>query len=258
VGSFGASIKQIDTQVTVEDRQKNIAEVFTPQVLSTYEKKGFVSIGKIIDDNHITILRNRLDQIMLGEADAPYENMMMQLDSPNGIYEDAGVQTLGWKKRTLNYRKILYIENDKVFGEFIFQKLFADICQTFHPQEKPFTYYRTMVMNKPANGGTDLPWHQDKWNINEREPSFTIYIPLDAATKENGCVQAFQGSHELGLLGDTKGFFSEERIAELFGNISPVPWELEAGEAVIMNRLCIHSSGRNLTSTPRRAISILF
>lgn len=246
------------TRVTTQSAQRKLEDVLTPEMLKTYQKQGFVKIGKVIDENQIAILGNRLNQIMLGDADTPYQTLMMQLDSPTGLYEDAGTQTSGWKGRTLNYRKILFIENDKIFEEFIFQKLFVDICQKFNPEEKPFTNYRTMVMNKPANGGTDLPWHQDKWEITEREPSFTLYITLDTTTKENGCVHAFAGSHKLGLLGDKKGFFTEEEIKELFGNTSPVPWELEAGEAVIMNRLCIHSSSRNSTSTPRRAISILF
>ena len=168
----GHSIKQMGKKIAAEGRQKSLEEVLTPQVLRKYKEKGFAKIGKIMDEKEIIVLGNRLNQIMLGEVETPYEDMMMQLDSPTGLYEDAGIQTLGWKGPTLEYRKILYIEKDKIFGEFIFQKLFADICQTFHPEEKPFTYYRTMVMNKPANGGTDLPWHQDKWNIDEREPLF--------------------------------------------------------------------------------------
>lgn len=252
------SRSQRSAKTILEDDQKILSGILTPQVLQAYENQGFAKIGKVIDERQIVILRNRLEQIMLGEADVPYEDMIMQLDSPTGLYEDAGAQTFGWKGSTLQYRKILFIEKDKVFADFIFQKRFTNICQFFHPNEKPFTHYRTMVMNKPANGGTDLPWHQDKWPIKEREPSFTIYIALDAATRENGCVQAFPGSHKSGLLGDTKGFLTEERITELFGETVPTPWELEAGEAIIMNRLCVHSSGRNSTLVPRKAISILF
>ena len=43
---------------------------------------------------------------MMGTADVPYDEMMMQLDSSTGRYEDAGAQTLGHKGATLAYRKV--------------------------------------------------------------------------------------------------------------------------------------------------------
>ena len=73
-------IKQIDAKVSPGNRQKNIEEILTPQLLNTYKDKGFVRIGKIMDKTQLDILQERLNKIMLGEADTPYEKMMMQLD----------------------------------------------------------------------------------------------------------------------------------------------------------------------------------
>lgn len=240
--------------------QITLSEIISQPVLQDYQNKGFAKLGKVVDDLQVAYLRTRLDQIMLGEVDVPYDSMIMQLDSPTGLYEDSGIQSPGWKGSTLEYRKILYIERDKVFSNFIFQSLFSEIYQLFHINEKPFTHYRTMVMNKPAKGGTNLPWHQDRWHIKEREPSFTIYIALDSAFEENGCVQALEGSHKFNLLcdeNDIKGLVAQDKIEGIFGKILPTMIELKAGEAYIMNSLCVHSSGRNSSLMPRKAISIL-
>ena len=32
---------------------------------------------------------------------------------------------------------------------------------------------RAMFMNKPANKGTFLPWHQDRWTALDRDPQIT-------------------------------------------------------------------------------------
>ncbi len=52
------------------------------------------------------------------------------------------------------------------------------------------------VFMKPAKTGSATPWHQDNglWRDGETEP-FNIWMAIDPATRENGCLQFLPGSH---------------------------------------------------------------
>lgn len=49
---------------------------------------------------------------------------------------------------------------------------------------------------KPAKGGQETPWHQDGeyWPI-EPLATCTVWIAIDRATLDNGCLQVIPGSH---------------------------------------------------------------
>jgi ectoine hydroxylase-related dioxygenase (phytanoyl-CoA dioxygenase family) len=116
---------------------------------------------------------------------------------------------------------------------------------------------RSMFMNKPALQGTLLPWHQDggeHWGL-DRDPPITLWLALDDATRENGCVEVVPGSHRLGLLSARGHTITEEQAARYCSSVS-VQLELLAGECVLLHNFLLHRSGRNHTSRPRRAFSV--
>ena len=71
------------------------AERLTDAQWEQYERDGYLRLGKVLSDEDLTALQQRIDDIMLGKADVPYEKLLMQLDSTTGKYEDAGVQSRG-------------------------------------------------------------------------------------------------------------------------------------------------------------------
>ncbi len=52
---------------------------------------------------------------------------------------------------------------------------------------------------KPARTGTQTPWHQDEayWGEQVDYNSFSLWMPLQEATIENGCMWFIPGSHRL-------------------------------------------------------------
>ena len=77
-----------------------------------YERDGYVRLGSLLDATELAAMQNRINDIMLGRADVPYDRLLMQLDSKDGQYENAGPQSKGWKGETLEYRKIQDLEYD--------------------------------------------------------------------------------------------------------------------------------------------------
>ncbi|RIK44756.1 MAG: phytanoyl-CoA dioxygenase [Chloroflexi bacterium] len=224
-----------------------------------YRQDGYLRLGKVLSDEELSALQQRIDDIMLGTAPVPYERMMMQIDSLTGQVADAGPQTKGHKGATLNYRKIQDLEFDSLFLACMQKPLFREICAEVYGESTPVACFRAMFMNKPARHGSFLGWHQDRWTDLDRDPQITIWIALDPATVANGCVQIIPGSHHT-LLNpeDPSGFLRRDQADALLAQNQPVFLELEAGEAVLLHNWLLHASEVNHTDIPRRAFSICY
>ncbi|HSI86248.1 MAG: phytanoyl-CoA dioxygenase family protein [Candidatus Methylacidiphilales bacterium] len=231
----------------------------TEEQWKQYDELGYLKLGRI-DDAQLRKMQMRIDAIMLGEANAPYDRMLMQLDSETGAYEDAGTQSKGHKGSTLNYRKIQDLEWDPAFFEYLAGPVFGDLCGRVYGSEKRISVFRAMFMNKPASKGTFLPWHQDRWTSFDRDPLLTVWTAMDPATRENGCVQVIPGSHKHGLINPThsSGFLSKAQAAAICTPDRVVYLELLPGEVILLHNYLLHASDINRSSQSRRALSVCY
>lgn len=231
-----------------------LKSTFSAEDYQQFEDQGFVKLGHILSPQQLQVMQEQINRIMLGEI--RYDDMMMQLDSDSGNYGDLGAQSAGFKGATLKYRKIEQLEQDPVFRRYLQSSLIADIAQQLIGPD--VSIYRSMFMNKPAGFGTLLPWHQDagkQWGLN-KDPEVTIWLALDPATKENGCVQIIPGSHKLGLLSEWGHTITPEQEHAYCKNEDVVFCEMEAGEALVLHNLLLHRSNKNRSQQSRRAFSV--
>ena len=117
-----------------------------------------------------------------------------------------------------------------------------------------------MFMNKPANRGTFLPWHQDRWTHLDRDPELTVWVALDPATKLNGCVQVIPATHQVGLINPShhSGFLTDAQAAEWAVPEKVTFLELSAGDVALLHNRLLHSSDRNNSNQSRRAFSVCY
>ncbi len=225
-----------------------------------FDEQGYVVLEDRLRGEELSGLQRRIDEIMLHRADVPYDRMLMQLDSRDGSYEDAGEQSLGHKGRTLNYRKIQNLEHDPLFLEYMQRPIFAKACARIYGVGRAIAVFRAMFMNKPSKRGTFLPWHQDRWNTLDRDPLLTAWTALDPATRENGCVQVIPGSHRLGLINPEhhSGFLTPEQAERLCRQEDVVHLELEAGQVMLLHNWLLHASDGNRSAQSRRAFSVCY
>jgi ectoine hydroxylase-related dioxygenase (phytanoyl-CoA dioxygenase family) len=83
----------------------------------------------------------------------------------------------------------------------------------------------------------------------------SLYIAIDPATKENGCLQVLRGSHlmgriEHGLHGEQTGA-DPERVEEALKRMELVYCEMGAGWGVYFHSNTLHTSEANLSDKPR-------
>lgn len=224
-----------------------------------YRRDGFLKLGKLLSDEEVASLQQRLTDIMLGEAKVDYSRMVMQRDFKQGTDEKLGAQTLGFKGPSLNYRVVYGLEHDPLFLQYMQRPLFRELCERVYGPEVDIAAYRAFVMNKPAHGGTYLHWHQDRWTFLTPDPLITVWTALDAATIANGCVQVIPGSHHRLINPQNEsGFITAEQTAEICSDEKRVYIELEAGEVALLHNWLLHSSDVNQTDTPRKGFSVCY
>src|SRR4051812_16051075 len=115
----------------------NITSALSDRQWRQFDEQGYVNLGRVLSDDDLAALQQRIDDIMLGRASLDYQRIFMQLDSDTGRYQDAGVASRGHKGATLNYRKIQDLEFDPLFLAYMQRPIFREICQRVYGPQTP-------------------------------------------------------------------------------------------------------------------------
>lgn len=113
---------------------------------------------------------------------------------------------------------------------------------------------------KPARIGSETPWHQDEayWDEGVLHEAVSIWIPLQEATLENGCMWFLPGSHREAVLphrplGDDPRIHALE-VVDPIDNSAAVACPIPAGGCTIHHCRTLHYTGPNRSEAPRRAL----
>lgn len=118
------------------------------------------------------------------------------------------------------------------------------------------------AIRKPPRDGAETPWHQDEayWDPAYEHHALSIWMPLQPATLDNGCMQFAPGSHTREVAPhrlinpDSHGLVldSDDPVDDA------VACPLPPGGATIHTSRTLHYAGPNTTDEPRRALIMAF
>lgn len=119
-----------------------------------------------------------------------------------------------------------------------------------------FRPYSSMALCKPANGGAEKPWHQDLayFSVNRFDGICGMWIALDPATVNNGCMHVIPGGH---LNGPRRHEWSKVDCEIITKEVNPadaVAVELPPGGLMIFHGLLPHETPANNSGRRRRAL----
>ena len=161
----------------------------TPQQIEQFQEKGYLNIPhRLIADDHLDLLREHYDALFAkkrGTIGEGMRNLAVVGDSEQDETADRSEEMLQimemWRFDEV-YRQLLYHEPLLDIAE----SLIGRNIQLFHDQ----------ALYKPASHGGEVPWHQDNgyWRCTPSD-LVSIWMALDDADEENGCMNVIPGSH---------------------------------------------------------------
>jgi ectoine hydroxylase-related dioxygenase (phytanoyl-CoA dioxygenase family) len=118
--------------------------------------------------------------------------------------------------------------------------------------------WHSRFFDKPPGSGP-IPWHQDKpfWPI-EPDVCLSVWIAIDRADWENGCVEVIPGSHRRKLPHITStdtGRFTQMAEPDYVDETGKVTMELEPGQFFLFDRWLLHRSPPNGSNRRRLGLS---
>jgi hypothetical protein len=223
----------------------------TDEQVAFFRENGYLSIDRITTDEEIEWLGGVYDRLFnerVGEAEGRY----FDLGGPRA-HDGREVlpQVLGPEKVVPELRETLYFRNARRLAAKLLGFPLEQVNGGGH-----------MIL-KPAGYGRETPWHQDEayWDPGTIYHSLSVWLPLDPATVESGCMQFLPGSHQERIRWHrhidndptVHGLVTDE--VEPAGAVAcPIP----AGGATFHHCRTMHYAGPNTTDRPRRAYILVF
>ena len=206
--------------------------VITVEQVEAYWKDGYVRVHDILAYEEIERLRRRADEILLGLVDFPREHMETEPELGKPLAVD----------RRMGIRRIRHLTAyDPIFAELLSHPKVVQIATAvLGPDIKLLV---DQMLCKPARFGSANPYHRDapEWPIGP-DDILTLWIALDDATLQNGCMRFLKGSHR-----SAPGVDLEED-----------PVETESGSGTCHHSQVLHETSENRTPYRRRAMSLVF
>ena len=128
-----------------------------------------------------------------------------------------------------------------------------------------FALWNSSFFAKPARVGTCTPWHQDGeyWAMRPLA-TCTVWMAIDDATPENGCLRFIPGSHKgkrtrKHQVNNAPGLaLNQELTQDEFEESEGVDLVLEAGQMSLHDVYLVHGSEPNRSDHPRRGMTLRF
>lgn len=147
-------------------------------------------------------------------------------------------------------------EHDAEIAAFVTRPEFVAIAtQLLGPDVD--LYWNQSVFKQPE-GKREFPWHQDDgYTPVTPSPYLTLWLALNDATPENGCISVLPGSQKSGLAlhhPSPIGLVCHEADDPDQGVLVPV----KAGSLAVFQSLTMHKSGANTSTGTRKAYIIQY
>jgi ectoine hydroxylase-related dioxygenase (phytanoyl-CoA dioxygenase family) len=208
----------------------------TDQQVAAFNRDGYLFVPGLLDAEETQLV------LSAARADAKMREHAMQIADTQGRSTNLSL----WNH-----------PGDDVYGMVARSHRVVDSMEQLLGGEV-YHYHSKLSAKEPKVGGA-WEWHQDYgyWYQNGClwPEMASVFIALDAATRENGCLQVIKGSHKIGRIehgrfGDQTGA-DPERVRAALDRLELVYCEMEPGTALFFHSNLLHASDANSSDKPR-------
>ncbi len=227
-------------------------KALTEEQINRFWIDGYLTIGKILEDDEIDLLRREYDhefERARSGRNPRFRNLSIDdtddLEAKNRA-ESQMLQIMQMCEYNIHFRQLLY--DDRILD--MVEDLIGPNIQLFHDQ----------ALFKPAHHGGPVHWHQDNAYWKCSPPNLvSCWLTLDDVDVTNGAMQFLPGTH----------FRSEEHeraqdesvlldMGDKVEQSKAVVVPLPAGGVTLHHCQTLHYTAPNVTDRQRRAFAIHF
>jgi phytanoyl-CoA hydroxylase len=211
--------------------------------LQSYATEGFLDIERAFDAAQVNDAINGLLALMTSSA-----HVDLQFEA--GISPAADAQT-----RMDHVRRLMrFVDHEPRVCALAYDPALLAVVRRILGTDD-VVLFQDMALLKPPGAGREKPWHQDKafFPYAEDAKVVGVWIALDPATPENGCMHIIPGSHRQGPVIHFRR--RDWQICDTdveTGRAATVP--LVPGGALFFDGLMHHGTPANRTKNRRRAL----
>lgn len=222
-----------------------------------YRENGFLSVAGFLQHDELEEWRTKVDAAVMSRGD-------QRLSFATGDATDIASGTTSkeeqeYYNRVFTQRVNLW-QTDKAFKELLLQDdLGAFVAKVAGVDGLRVWHDQALIKEAYANPTSfhlDVPY----WSFTSVD-AITIWIALDDATLENGCLYYVPGSHKARKFDNVAigpGIGALFDIYPDWRDVRAVPCPVPAGGALLHNGLTFHGAGANMTPGRRRAITCAY
>lgn len=218
----------------------------TQEQIEQFKEDGYLVIDKFLSPEETARVKADIARVSDEVAHLEGDQRGFNFERADGaaMYEDVAI-----RKGVLRKIQGAVFHVPEVKNVFTGEKMLDCMEDLMGPE---IYYHSSKVMFKPPQG-VAKPWHQDAayWR-DYASNQITVWIAIDDASEENGCVWAIPGSHKLGLIPHVKKELQVEESKIDLSKAIPVP--VHAGGLLIFHSLVLHMSQKNESDKTRWAI----
>lgn len=245
-------------------------EQLTPEQIDQYHRDGYLAFHDVISPEEVEAVKAEMSRVVseLREGHTVFGSSYGEMWKPTGArvsvqFEPGHVPTGGDDPE-------LELKIRKYVNLVWHSDLLHHIALT-HPRVQGVLscllgsdpiICQNVALVKPAFYGTEKPWHQDDayFNVAPLEAVCGVWIAIDEAGADNGCMHVLPGAHTLGPLlhhhhQDCE--IAPDRLDSGLGDLrNAVPVPLPPGGAMFFSGILPHQTPPNQTAQRRRALQL--
>jgi ectoine hydroxylase-related dioxygenase (phytanoyl-CoA dioxygenase family) len=222
-----------------------------------YRGNGFLSVAEFLQHDELEDWRTKVDAAVMRRGDQRLS--FATEDATNIASQTTSKDEQEYYNRVFTQRVNLW-QTDEPFKELLLQEALGSFVAKLAGVDGLRVWHDQALIKEayanPTSFHLDVPY----WSFTSAD-AITIWIALDDATLENGCLFYLPGSHKARKFDNVAigaGIGALFDIYPDWRDVRATPCPVPAGGAVFHNGLTFHGAGANMTPGRRRAITCAY
>ena len=228
--------------------------LLTQKQIELFQQDGFLLIENFLDQKELDFWRRAVTEAIEQRGGQKMPGSNVKVGEDDGINEDSE-----YYSKVFDQLLNLWQTNNKVKQMMLNEKLGEMVAQLANCDGIRIWHDQALIKRPWAN---PTSWHLDTpfWSFSDRR-ALSIWVALDDATYQNGCLYFIPGSHHQTTFenpGIGKNMDAVFEFYPQFKNTKSVAVPMKAGSCSFHNGLTIHGAGANMTNGFRRAMTCAY